>query len=815
MVGNECYIFWHIFLDFENPELGKNIVLRQLNLIKDSGLLEYCQKVYIGYVSTIPFPFDFVNSSKIEIICESSFGQEGVTSVCLKRFCDKRHDDASILYIHNRGSSRNNNSASEDWTKMMEFFLIENWKKSIGMLDKYYTCGCEMYPIQCRHCQNETVYHYSGNFWWSRCSYIKMLPYPTFEDRYNQSENWILQFAGKSIDKTNYGVIHRTSNRRYESGLVDIYVDRYPKKYYSSGNETPDLPPDPINFTFNLWINTNKPIFELADTFSRRAEVLNNDKSKQFSQKGYEHMIKLGWYYAITHDYDKASYWFNITERNAYRFENMNQWFIFRRLLIPLLISTDADEKKTIKTLLSNLDDILTNMNIFVHNINIFDRSFWYAYLDVNPRIILEKYAQIQMKAFPQIVRQDKPEIPKGKKIRIGIVSKTLLPQERLLGKSNHSSSISDSFYSTFLGLDPSKFEVYFIYIGKSSTSSVECQDGHMCTPNINTIEDIRNAQKLILNMNLHILVYVDIHIASTLNYLMFSKLACIQACTHGHPVTSGVPRDLIDYYISWEAAEIPTAQEHYSEKLVLLPKSIVWEYYTPRNTPEKVSELTGLPWGHITRDELHNTLSKELITTKHWYFCSQASFKYHHTFVKSIHEILVKDPMGIFIMITIPKELYNCEDLLKKQFEKLGLLERIVFVPKMKHHILMAMYSLCDVVLDSFFFGGDTTTREGFEVGAPIVTLPSKYLGGRWTQAYYNIIGIDELIAKSENDYVDIAVRIANDNTKSLRTRILENSYKLFYSNDAILAWENTFEKMFQNLNELFTLLTWNEFNY
>ena len=49
-----------------------------------------------------------------------------------------------------------------------------------------------------------------------------------------------------------------------------------------------------------------------------------------------------------------------------------------------------------------------------------------------------------------------------------------------------------------------------------------------------------------------------------------------------------------------------------------------------------------------------------------------------------------------------------------------------------------MAMYNLCDVVLDSFFFGGDTTSREAFETGAIVVTLPSPYLGGRWTQAYY-----------------------------------------------------------------------------
>ena len=63
--------------------------------------------------------------------------------------------------------------------------------------------------------------------------------------------------------------------------------------------------------------------------------------------------------------------------------------------------------------------------------------------------------------------------------------------------------------------------------------------------------------------------------------------------------------------------------------------------------------------------------------------------------------------------------------------------LKRVVFVKRLAHHRLMAMYNLSDVVLDSYMFGGDTTTREAFEAGAPIVTLPGKHLGERWTQAY------------------------------------------------------------------------------
>ena len=37
---------------------------------------------------------------------------------------------------------------------------------------------------------------------------------------------------------------------------------------------------------------------------------------------------------------------------------------------------------------------------------------------------------------------------------------------------------------------------------------------------------------------------------------LAMSKLARVQAVSHGHPVTSGMPT--VDYYVSWQAAELP-----------------------------------------------------------------------------------------------------------------------------------------------------------------------------------------------------------------------------------------------------------------
>ena len=132
--------------------------------------------------------------------------------------------------------------------------------------------------------------------------------------------------------------------------------------------------------------------------------------------------------------------------------------------------------------------------------------------------------------------------------------------------------------------------------------------------------------------------------------------------------------------------------------------------------------------------------------------------------------------------------------------------LSRVVFVDKLAHHQLMAMYKNCDVILDSYFFGGDTTTREAFEVGAPLVTLPSHMLGGRWSQAYYKHIGVTDLIATDPENYVELAIRVANDDiyANEIREKILKNKDKLFHSKEAVKGWADMLKKLYYKNNDI-----------
>ena len=82
------FIFWHIYIDENRLERGVSIIQRQYNKIKESGLLDRCEAIHIGYVSSITFPCEnIINDPKVKIIIHKTSGYEGVTTNVLKAFC--------------------------------------------------------------------------------------------------------------------------------------------------------------------------------------------------------------------------------------------------------------------------------------------------------------------------------------------------------------------------------------------------------------------------------------------------------------------------------------------------------------------------------------------------------------------------------------------------------------------------------------------------------------------------------------------------------------------------------------------------------
>lgn len=108
----------------------------------------------------------------------------------------------------------------------------------------------------------------------------------------------------------------------------------------------------------------------------------------------------------------------------------------------------------------------------------------------------------------------------------------------------------------------------------------------------------------------------------------------------------------------------------------------------------------------------------------------------------------------------------------LMTRFRRAGVdYDRVVFVPGTKtraEHLLA--YHDVDISLDPFPYNGTTTTCEAMWMGVPVVTLAGRNQVSRMGVSLLSAAGVSELIADSEDAYVDIVRSLVEDRTR-LRT--------------------------------------------
>jgi protein O-GlcNAc transferase len=88
--------------------------------------------------------------------------------------------------------------------------------------------------------------------------------------------------------------------------------------------------------------------------------------------------------------------------------------------------------------------------------------------------------------------------------------------------------------------------------------------------------------------------------------------------------------------------------------------------------------------------------------------------------------------------------------------------------------------YSQIDVQLDAFPHSGGATTFDGLVQGVPCVTLLGEMIQARSSASFLTTVGLGDLVARSAEEYVEIAGRLARDPDRlvaeraSLRGRVL-----------------------------------------
>ena len=279
---------------------------------------------------------------------------------------------------------------------------------------------------------------------------------------------------------------------------------------------------------------------------------------------------------------------------------------------------------------------------------------------------------------------------------------------------------------------------------------------------------------------NLDVLLYLDIGMSPRIQILSSLRLAPIQCNTYGHPVTSGFKN--IDYYFSSELMESQNSQKHYSEKLISLP-GIGINYDSP----------------NLSIIKKPNILNKSNATI---FLNLQSLFKLLPQDDHIYLDILKKHSNCCFWFLQGEKNSITSifKERISKLFQKEGhAFEKYsYFHPRCSSEEFLGLIEESDIILDSFNWSGGNTSLEAISLNKPIVTCPSGFMRGRHTYAILKILDIEETIASSKKEYIEIAVKLASDiNFRNfIVNKIKKHKNKLFNDDKPVRFFEDVIRK-------------------
>jgi predicted O-linked N-acetylglucosamine transferase (SPINDLY family) len=91
---------------------------------------------------------------------------------------------------------------------------------------------------------------------------------------------------------------------------------------------------------------------------------------------------------------------------------------------------------------------------------------------------------------------------------------------------------------------------------------------------------------------------------------------------------------------------------------------------------------------------------------------------------------------------------------------------ECAIILPRLSEADYLRVNQCCDVFLDSFHWSGGVTTLKAIACGLPIVTCPGELMRSRHSAGILHTLGITETIATTPAEYIEIAIRLAQDST-------------------------------------------------
>ncbi len=218
-------------------------------------------------------------------------------------------------------------------------------------------------------------------------------------------------------------------------------------------------------------------------------------------------------------------------------------------------------------------------------------------------------------------------------------------------------------------------------------------------------------------------------------------RIAPIQVSNYGHPVSTFGAK--IDYWIGGRETEAADrAREHYSERLVLIPGC-------------------GQAPVPITHKPAYPSLPASPVVID----CSWAGQKINDDHLQRLAEIVRRARTPVrFKFFPGGSILENRLIPLKKSIAEVLGAERVQVFGAINYATYMTQLEAAHFALDAHPFGGYNTAVDLLTMRKPVVTLEGNRFYNRSTGYLLRRVGLEELIADTPEQYIELGVRMIDD---------------------------------------------------
>ena len=417
--------------------------------------------------------------------------------------------------------------------------------------------------------------------------------------------------------------------------------------------------------------------------------------------------------------YDEATYFFGYDER-----------------LVSAIIRVYAKQ--------ANLDKILNGYKtLFDHgSLNLSTFSSWIYFNNYKKNWSQKDYFKYTklLQTYVETIPENKLvkiKEKKGDKIKIGFLSSNILKKH----------SITYFLKTVLSNYDKDKFEINLYLDNKIEDDNTNEFKG--LVKKTSNISNLNNVDAINFIRQDEIDIIFDIMGLSSVQRISLFKnrLAPKQISWLGYCNTTGI--DNMDYLISDPNLIYPEEECNYVEKIIYLPN--IWNCYSELNAERVDLELPCLKNKYITFGSFNN-------------------FNKINDIVIDVWSQILKNVTGSKLILK--SSLKVDKNYIKKKFTENGVYNSVVFLEKRKLVKHFSLYKQIDIALDTFPYNGVTTSFEAISMGVPVLTMKGYNFNSRCGESINKNLGMKDLIAKDEGEYISKAKELAEDQDRLLKIR-------------------------------------------